>query len=277
MSDFQCRACGSERLRPLPEAARYVNKPEGVMVYRCMTCGVVSSPDADYDYDAAYYEGYENFQPGRSAYESRAALFGGRIAYLASEAGTGRILDIGCARGHFLDLAAQQGFTTFGVEVSVDAGVAARQNGHRIANTLAEGLPFTANSFDAIHMNHVLEHVARPVQALEEIHRILKPTGRAIIEVPAELEPMSVRLKLLAARLRLATPKPLRYNPHIVYFDRKTLRETVARAGFRIVRLETRFGGPIIPSLATVPAMLARLYNRAAGIGDVIEVIITPQ
>jgi predicted SAM-dependent methyltransferase len=44
--------------------------------------------------------------------------------------------------------------------------------------------PFTDNTFDLVFLNHCLEHVNDVVATLEEIHRILKPGGRVVIQVP---------------------------------------------------------------------------------------------
>ncbi|TWU35822.1 hypothetical protein Q31b_52570 [Novipirellula aureliae] len=43
------------------------------------------------------------------------------------------------------------------------------------------------NSYDAIICNHVLEHVPKDVQAMRELHRVLKPGGWAILQVPLDL------------------------------------------------------------------------------------------
>lgn len=50
----------------------------------------------------------------------------------------------------------------------------------------ALALPFRDNSFDLIHSVHVLEHLTRdkPIVMLKECYRVLKPGGRAFIEVP---------------------------------------------------------------------------------------------
>jgi SAM-dependent methyltransferase len=45
-------------------------------------------------------------------------------------------------------------------------------------------IPFEANTFDAVLCNHVLEHVKDDLKAMEEIHRVLKPGGFAILQVP---------------------------------------------------------------------------------------------
>lgn len=44
--------------------------------------------------------------------------------------------------------------------------------------------PFKDNYADEIHMYHVLEHLDKPIEKIEEIHRILKPNGLLHIRVP---------------------------------------------------------------------------------------------
>lgn len=44
--------------------------------------------------------------------------------------------------------------------------------------------PFKTGSIDEIHFYHVLEHLDKPIEKLEEIHRILKPGGVLYMRVP---------------------------------------------------------------------------------------------
>lgn len=48
-------------------------------------------------------------------------------------------------------------------------------------------LPFKENEFDFILCNHVLEHIPNDTKAMQEIYRILKPGGTAILQIPQDL------------------------------------------------------------------------------------------
>ena len=45
-------------------------------------------------------------------------------------------------------------------------------------------IPFEEQTFDVAFCNHVMEHVADDSQAMKELHRVLKPGGWAIVQIP---------------------------------------------------------------------------------------------
>ena len=48
-------------------------------------------------------------------------------------------------------------------------------------------LPFEDNTYDIIFCNHVLEHIPNDSKAMQELYRILKPNGMAILQIPQDL------------------------------------------------------------------------------------------
>lgn len=48
----------------------------------------------------------------------------------------------------------------------------------------ATRLTYSDNSFDVVIGNHIMEHIPNDVKAMAEIYRVLKPGGRAILQVP---------------------------------------------------------------------------------------------
>lgn len=48
-------------------------------------------------------------------------------------------------------------------------------------------LPFEDNQYDVILCNHVLEHIQNDTKAMQELYRVLKPGGMAILQIPQDL------------------------------------------------------------------------------------------
>lgn len=48
-------------------------------------------------------------------------------------------------------------------------------------------IPFEENTFDVVFCNHVMEHVDSDLRAMQEIYRVMKPGGWAIIQSPIDL------------------------------------------------------------------------------------------
>ncbi|PBJ12736.1 bifunctional 2-polyprenyl-6-hydroxyphenol methylase/3-demethylubiquinol 3-O-methyltransferase UbiG [Flavobacterium sp. ACN6] len=93
----------------------------------------------------------------------------------------GKILDIGAGTGDFLLTAKNNGWETIGVEPSERAKNIAQQKG---ISFVEETSSLENNSLDVITMWHVLEHVPDLGLQIQELKRLLKPTGTLIIAVP---------------------------------------------------------------------------------------------
>lgn len=105
----------------------------------------------------------------------------------SSGAGNKTVLEIGCGNGADGVLFAKSGAIYTGVDLTEAAVEATRRhfailglNGiFQIEN--AESLSFDDESFDTVYSYGVLHHTPNPAAALSEVHRVLKPGGRAII------------------------------------------------------------------------------------------------
>jgi len=49
-------------------------------------------------------------------------------------------------------------------------------------------LPFEDNTYDIIFCNHVLEHIPDDTKAMQELYRVLKKGGMAILQIPQDLK-----------------------------------------------------------------------------------------
>ncbi|NJM05091.1 class I SAM-dependent methyltransferase [Candidatus Gracilibacteria bacterium] len=97
----------------------------------------------------------------------------------------GRILDVGCATGIFLDGMRRLGWQVQGIEPTHSAAQYART---RFALDVFEGrledAQLPSGSFDAITLWDVLEHVHEPRPILAELARLLRPGGLLVLSLP---------------------------------------------------------------------------------------------
>src|SRR5581483_1334571 len=115
--------------------------------------------------------------------EHRATAVLRRLRHIASLPDRPRIVDVGSAQGGFLVMCAGLGYEAVGVEPWLQAREAseelARRAGVRIriVDGTAEALPLESESYDIVHANSVIEHVADVERAFSEAHRVLKTGG----------------------------------------------------------------------------------------------------
>jgi len=96
------------------------------------------------------------------------------------------LLDIACGNGNFIRIANATGLQTYGIDISSTALSKARvlTKDSELILSSAEALPFRTATFDYITCLGSLEHFIHPSQALQELARVIKPTGIACILVP---------------------------------------------------------------------------------------------
>ena len=89
----------------------------------------------------------------------------------------GRLLEIGCGSGGMLSIMQSLGWQVEGVEVDPLGVEVARAKGLNVHLGDVFSKKYADNSFDAITLSHVIEHVHDPIGLIEECKRILKPSG----------------------------------------------------------------------------------------------------
>lgn len=93
----------------------------------------------------------------------------------------GKLLDIGCGTGHFLDLAKKNGWNVTGIEPNQGARTIASSKGITFLDAIKNA---EKNAFDVITMWHVLEHVPDLEEQIKQLKRVLKEDGTLFIAVP---------------------------------------------------------------------------------------------
>jgi 2-polyprenyl-3-methyl-5-hydroxy-6-metoxy-1,4-benzoquinol methylase len=96
----------------------------------------------------------------------------------------GQLLEIGCGAGAMLETMASRGWQAVGVDFDQSAVAIARSRGRSVHPGGVFEQNFPDESFDAIVMNHVIEHVSAPRELLTECKRILRKGGALVIITP---------------------------------------------------------------------------------------------
>jgi 2-polyprenyl-3-methyl-5-hydroxy-6-metoxy-1,4-benzoquinol methylase len=144
----------------------------------------------------------------------------------------GRLLDVGCGSGARLAELRALGWEVEGQDVDPGAG-AVLQRAHGIPVHLGslEDVRLPDDTFDAITMDQVIEHVHDPIALLAECYRILKPRGTLLVTTPNSE----------SHSLRYFGPcwNGLEVPRHLRLFSGKTLHTVATRAGFRQINTWT--------------------------------------
>lgn len=156
-----------------------------------------------------------------------------RLKTLENFRSPGKLLDVGCAAGYFLASARERGWQASGLDVSAFAVDMARtefgEESVKLATLLEAGYP--AESFDAVTLWDVLEHLPDPSANLKEAWRILKPGGVLGLVIP---DSGSAAARVLGRWW----PEFRRIKEHIYFFTKPTISAMLRKAGFDLMLME---------------------------------------
>lgn len=160
------------------------------------------------------------------------------VFYLPAKPG-GRLLEVGCGSGAMLETMQSRGWQVAGVDFDRRAVETARAKGLTVHYGGVEEQNFSAESFDAIAMNHVIEHVADPRGLIGECKRILKRNGALVVITPNT----TGRLHRIYGQDWRGLEPPR----HLHLFSAASLSRFLATTGFSEVKaLTTVHGAPYV-------------------------------
>ena len=248
-----CPLCGRA---PEPFAVDY----QGFRLCRCPACKLeFVTPRLSFE-DLAEKVYSDNYFPVREGSQERSAeathYYTRQMSNFERVLGRkGKVLDIGCGNGSFLDFARESGWEIAGSDIKLSDDALA------LGCTLREGriqdLHFGDEKFDLIRLNHVLEHTQEPVEDLKRCREMLAPGGILFISVP-NIAGISPRLKSLQSRLHLKGKRWRHYAAmhHLFFFSPDTLRASVEKAGMQVIEWETP-----VPKKSHQSALLESIYR----------------
>lgn len=267
-----CNLCGETASKP-------VFSIKGYHLVECDGCDLAYIANQPDDAELArIYSGGEGYHsalmdPVSAQWAAIARIARQHMDFMRQVPVKGRLLDVGCSTGQFLNLAASAGYEVSGVEFSDDSRRFAAD--HFGLSVEAGSIHYTAHpagSLDLVTMFDVIEHVRDPMADMGAAWKLLKPGGWFVLSTP-NIDGLFPRLSRVLARRLDFWPHP---EPpyHLYQFSVRTLTAMLQRAGFTIgpvahrrIALDYTFGS--LSTLARSPkrAAYAALFAPTALIG----------
>ncbi|MBW6534278.1 MAG: class I SAM-dependent methyltransferase [Mariniphaga sp.] len=191
----QCPVCGSKKLKSFITCTDFFVSGEQFEIMECNICGFKFTANAeDEENIGKYYQSEEYISHSNTSkglvnvvyHNVRNYMLGckRRLVEKVTGAKTGHILDVGAGTGFFLNEMKTHGWQGSGTEKSADARAFAQKEFGLEMDGPGQLYPFEKESFDAITLWHVLEHIHQLNENLEAFVRLLKPGGKLIIALP---------------------------------------------------------------------------------------------
>ncbi|MBF0345217.1 MAG: class I SAM-dependent methyltransferase [Nitrospirae bacterium] len=147
----------------------------------------------------------------------------------------GCLLDVGCGDGHAAKfLLKGQDVKYLGVDLSFSKLKKCCESNGWVAVADVETLPVVSSGVDFVICLETLEHLLNPIDALNEIGRVLKKNGGYVLSVPinSRLQPWFRKIRNIG-RQRLPV-----FDEHIHVFTVKWLKKALERAGLTVLDIE---------------------------------------
>lgn len=146
----------------------------------------------------------------------------------------GRVLDVGCGNGAFLEQARAAGWIAEGCDFDPTVAAGVRSRGFDIREGGIEAWAEAEGEFDAITFSHVIEHVHDPIATLKAAWRLLRENGTIYIDTP--------NVDSAGHRAFGRSWRGLEPPRHLVLFTWAGMRAALATAGFHRSRRVARPG-----------------------------------
>jgi 2-polyprenyl-3-methyl-5-hydroxy-6-metoxy-1,4-benzoquinol methylase len=228
-----CRSCASKD-------AKFLFRKDEFDIVQCKACGLkFTNADPSHTHLKEFYgEKYFHSEGMGTSYSDY--LFEEKAMSLNAEKrlqkiekimpARGKILDLGCAAGFFLNVANRE-WEVAGVELSEYASSYAMDRfGLPVRNGTLKDAAFPDKGFDVVTMWDVVEHLTDPLEDLKEARRVMKDDG-LLVMTTGDVE--SFFAKACGKHWHL-------YNPtqHLSFFSRKTITGLLEKAGFKVLKIE---------------------------------------
>ncbi|GEM_PF-424524 len=257
-----CVVCGHTALSAVYQGLRFRKKPlpKTYAMARCTRCRLLQvSPRPDPAELAEFYRDTDYWaeelvvrSPGECRLETDI------LSRLGGYVRCGRVLDVGCGAGHFLNCARRRGWETYGVEIAPHSAEFARASyGLSVLTQPIEELSFSAGFFDLITLIGVIEHLPHPMDFLRRLHPLLKPGGVLFLLTD---NGRSWLHWLMREQFPWINPPE-----HLQLFSPRSIQALLEPSGFATLRVESQ---ETIPEDAAIRGLAALLRRNGRQVSE---------
>ncbi len=191
----RCPVCGNNNFKSFITCTDFFVSGEQFEIRECTGCGFKFTFNAEDEenigkyYQSEEYISHSNTSKGlvNAVYHRvRNYMLGRKRRLVEKTTGlkTGRLLDVGTGTGFFLNEMKKHGWKVSGTEKNGDARAFVQNEFGLEIEEPKQLFQFEKESFDAITLWHVLEHIHQLNENMETFARLLKPGGKLIIALP---------------------------------------------------------------------------------------------
>ena len=247
LEEVPCPLCGSDNRETVLSAKDYLCGVAGLFAIRkckdCDMCYLSPAPRPE-DLHKIYPDIYH-----KSFIDQRPAWIKERLHFIRTVSPAGRLLEVGCSAGHFLDKAKAAGYDVFGIELDTAAGGYAKDHyGLKVEIGSVTDINLPESFFNLIILFDVFEHLNRPAACLEKLMSALAPGGHLVIRVP--------NFASYETRMFKENWYPLDLPRHLMHFSPDTLSKMLSRAGFSLLQINYEVEPEIL-----VLSVIRYIYN----------------
>lgn len=219
----KCPISGDDRLTPVKGFEdTYLVRSKSIGFVFCQRVPTSEELQAAYD---GYRRDYDLAALTRIQYDAV-------IHSLEQYRSAGKMLDLGCGSGHFLEVAMARGWEAHGTETSAEAVALCEAKGITMSSASLIPEHYPDNSFDVVIMTELIEHVNNPREVLAGVRRLLRSGGAVYFTTPNF---NSIERFVLKSRYGIIT-----YPEHLSYFTPRVIDILFTQGGFRRARLWTQ-------------------------------------
>ena len=235
----QCPACGSSHIQPALTAKDYTVSQETFEIWECHNCTLRFTqhvPDSEHIgpyYQSAAYVSHSDTKEGlinNLYHRVRNHTLQEKLKMVEqhTQVKKGKLLDVGAGTGAFTNTMQQAGWQVTGLEPDSNARAKASEKFGLQLLSPEQLYTLPAQTFDAITLWHVLEHVHDLHGYLQRFFEVLKPTGKLLIAVPNYTSKDATKYHEFWAAYDV--PR------HLYHFSPASMQQLAAAKGFEVVK-----------------------------------------